>query len=59
MFKEVTFSYNILSDPDKRRQYDTAGFEVRYVKEVRFFYNIVSSYYSLEFFWAFEIFICC
>jgi len=30
MFKEVTFSYNILSDPDKRRQYDTAGFEVRY-----------------------------
>ncbi|KAL9273037.1 Chaperone protein dnaJ 16-like protein [Drosera capensis] len=26
MFKEVTFSYNILSDPDKRRQYDTAGF---------------------------------
>lgn len=28
MFKEVTFSYNILSDPDKRRQYDSAGFEV-------------------------------
>ncbi|KAL5552962.1 hypothetical protein UlMin_040363 [Ulmus minor] len=27
MFKEVTFSYNILSDADKRRQYDTAGFE--------------------------------
>ncbi|MBA0556652.1 hypothetical protein Golob_026733 [Gossypium lobatum] len=27
MFKEVTFSYNILSDPDKRHQYDTAGFE--------------------------------
>ncbi|KAL3511241.1 hypothetical protein ACH5RR_030642 [Cinchona calisaya] len=27
MFKEATFSYNILSDPDKRRQYDTAGFE--------------------------------
>ncbi|KAI3970568.1 hypothetical protein MKX01_024215 [Papaver californicum] len=26
-FKEVTFSYNILSDPDKRRQYDSAGFE--------------------------------
>ncbi|MQM07611.1 hypothetical protein Taro_040451 [Colocasia esculenta] len=26
-FKEVTFSYNILSDPDKRRQYDAAGFE--------------------------------
>ncbi|KAK8665621.1 hypothetical protein V6N13_005786 [Hibiscus sabdariffa] len=27
MFKEVTFSHNILSDPDKRRQYDTVGFE--------------------------------
>ncbi|RXH69816.1 hypothetical protein DVH24_007072 [Malus domestica] len=27
MFKEVTVSYNILSDPDKRRQYDTAGFQ--------------------------------
>uniref|UniRef100_A0A803MBU8 J domain-containing protein n=1 Tax=Chenopodium quinoa TaxID=63459 RepID=A0A803MBU8_CHEQI len=27
MFQEVTFSYNILSDPEKRRQYDTAGFE--------------------------------
>ncbi|MED6207887.1 Chaperone protein dnaJ 16 [Stylosanthes scabra] len=27
MFKEVTFSYNILSDPDKRHQFDTAGFE--------------------------------
>ncbi|KAF9604225.1 hypothetical protein IFM89_004931 [Coptis chinensis] len=27
MFKEATFSYNILFDPDKRRQYDTAGFE--------------------------------
>lgn len=28
VFKEVTFSYNILSDPDKRRQYDLSGFEV-------------------------------
>jgi curved DNA-binding protein CbpA len=28
LFQEVTFSYNILSDPDKRRQYDTSGFEV-------------------------------
>ena len=28
ILKEVTFSYNILSDPDKRHQYDTAGFEV-------------------------------
>ena len=28
MFQEVTFSYSILSDPNKRRQYDTSGFEV-------------------------------
>ncbi|KGN51147.1 chaperone protein dnaJ 16 [Cucumis sativus] len=27
MFKEVTFSYTILSDPEKRRQYDASGFE--------------------------------
>ncbi|CAN6477761.1 unnamed protein product [Victoria cruziana] len=27
VFKEITFSYTILSDPDKRRQYDSAGFE--------------------------------
>ncbi|KAK8691517.1 hypothetical protein V6N13_075027 [Hibiscus sabdariffa] len=27
LFKEVAFSYSILSDPEKRRQYDTAGFE--------------------------------
>ncbi|KAM0988288.1 hypothetical protein ACFX13_012492 [Malus domestica] len=27
IFKEVTFSYNILSDPDKRRRYDIAGFQ--------------------------------
>uniref|UniRef100_M8B9D3 Chaperone protein dnaJ 16 n=1 Tax=Aegilops tauschii TaxID=37682 RepID=M8B9D3_AEGTA len=26
-FQEVTFSYSILSDPHKRRQYDTSGFE--------------------------------
>lgn len=30
VFKEITFSYTILSDPDKRRQYDSAGFEVGY-----------------------------
>jgi hypothetical protein len=28
LFKEVAYSYGILSDPEKRRQYDTAGFEV-------------------------------
>ncbi|KAL8140088.1 hypothetical protein V2J09_006109 [Rumex salicifolius] len=27
LFKEVAFSYTILSDPEKRRQYDSAGFE--------------------------------
>ncbi|CAN8243898.1 unnamed protein product [Cochlearia groenlandica] len=27
LFKEVAFSYSILSDPEKRRQYDNAGFE--------------------------------
>lgn len=27
LFKEATFSYNLLSDPDKRRQYDSSGFE--------------------------------
>ncbi|CAN7040061.1 hypothetical protein IGI04_006015 [Brassica rapa subsp. trilocularis] len=27
LFKEVAYSYSILSDPDKRRQYDNAGFE--------------------------------
>jgi DnaJ-class molecular chaperone len=28
-FKEVAYSYGILSDPEKRRQYDAAGFDVR------------------------------
>lgn len=27
LFKEVAYSYSILSDPEKRRHYDTAGFE--------------------------------
>ncbi|KAG6550266.1 hypothetical protein Mapa_008226 [Marchantia paleacea] len=27
LFKEVAYSYGILSDPEKRRQYDAAGFE--------------------------------
>ncbi|GKC13132.1 chaperone protein DnaJ 15-like protein [Tanacetum coccineum] len=28
LFKEVAYSYSILSDPEKRRQYDNAGFEL-------------------------------
>jgi len=28
MFKEATFSYNILLDPIKLHQYDSSGFEV-------------------------------
>lgn len=28
LFKEVACSYSILSDPEKRRQYDSAGFQV-------------------------------
>lgn len=28
LFKEVAYSYSILSDPERRRQYDNAGFEV-------------------------------
>lgn len=27
LFKEVAYSYSILSDPEKRRQYDSVGFE--------------------------------
>ncbi|RZC93159.1 hypothetical protein C5167_029136 [Papaver somniferum] len=42
-FKEVTFSYNILSDPDKRRQYDSAGFEVSYLHA-----QIVCAKYSFD-----------
>ncbi|KAH9746756.1 Chaperone protein dnaJ 15 [Citrus sinensis] len=30
LFKEVAYSYSILSDPEKRRHYDNAGFEVRW-----------------------------
>ena len=41
IFKEVTFSYSILSDPDKRRQFDTAGFEVINISHVLDLVNII------------------
>lgn len=44
MFNEITFSYSILSDPDKRHQYDTAGFEVKLSKILHTSYN--TSYFS-------------
>lgn len=28
LFAEVAYSYGILSDPERRKQYDNAGFEV-------------------------------
>lgn len=28
LFKEAAYSYSILADPEKRRSYDNAGFEV-------------------------------
>ncbi|KAJ4756890.1 Chaperone protein DnaJ [Rhynchospora pubera] len=46
MFKEVTFSYNILSDPDKRRQYDNSGFQVissHLISTLSIFYSFKSS----------------
>lgn len=30
LFKEVAYSYSLLSDPEKRRQYDNSGFEVHF-----------------------------
>ncbi|KAL8529262.1 hypothetical protein ACS0TY_006622 [Phlomoides rotata] len=42
VFKEVTFSYNILSDSDKRRQYYTSGFEVN-LSELSLVYEILTT----------------
>lgn len=28
VFKEVAYAYGVVSDPEKRKQYDNAGFEV-------------------------------
>lgn len=39
MFKEITFAYDALSDPETRRQYDTTGSEVRFIHVLCF--NIV------------------
>ena len=32
LFQEVAYSYSILSDAEKRRQYDNAGFQVVFYK---------------------------
>ncbi|KAL8546880.1 hypothetical protein ACS0TY_006554 [Phlomoides rotata] len=54
VFKEVTFSYNILSDSDKRRQYYTSGFEVN-LSELSLVYEILTiSNFSVYFFSAVE-----
>ncbi|GKV46519.1 hypothetical protein SLEP1_g53498 [Rubroshorea leprosula] len=40
LFKEVAYSYSILSDPEKRRQYDSAGFEVYSILFHFFLYSV-------------------
>lgn len=37
LFKEVSYSYSILSNPEKRRQFDAAGFEVEFWIYLSFF----------------------
>lgn len=46
LFKEVAYSYSILSDPEKRRQYDSAGFEV-HIQFLLFFLFILSLIWCL------------
>ena len=49
MFNEITFSYNILSDPDKRHQYDTAGFEVKFSSTIYMLWKISKIYLYIGF----------
>lgn len=46
LFKEVAYSYSILSDPEKRRQYDSAGFEVPFQSSVLSF--LFQTSYSMK-----------
>lgn len=40
MFKEITFAYDVLADPENRRQYDTTGSEVRFHTNLEFNFDV-------------------